>query len=685
MRLPLLVASAVLLSLALGGCDDSGENQSLILYYPQVTNNTTGGGSTDTTIQILHVGDGEAGLEAVGDLPRFSAVLEALRRKRPQATLVLSTGDNWIPGPFYTAGGDPALAAVLDGWGMGNAGSSNGPGRADIACMNLMGFAASTFGNHEFDNSTATIASIIGVQGDVDRRSWEGAWFPYLSANLDFSQDGNLASLVTADGQDLEYAGSIAGRISGSAIVDCGGTRVGLVGATTPQLPRISSPGAVVVAPADETDYAALAAIIQAQVDILAAQDVRIVVLLAHMQQFDVELNRLAPLLRSVDVVLAGGSNSLLADADDILRSDETQTPVGDYPMWTTGADGAPVAVVNTPGNWRYVGRLTLTFNEAGTIRRDRHDPTRNGIHGCDNEGVRRLAAQGLVHPGVAEIVATISNTIEEKTATVAGHTGVYLNGLRADVRTQETNLGNLTADANLWRAQDAFGDVWITVSIKNGGGIRDSIGSFSSGDNPLPQPPAGGLVTQLDIENSLRFNNHLTVMDLGRREFVQVIEHALSGSAPGATPGRFPQLSGVELVWDPNGTAQVLDDSGNVVTPGSRVQELRIIDRFYDRGVLDTLVVNGQFQGPDGFAIPVVTLDFLAEGGDGYPFPSYGERLRPLPSSGEGFNNTASEQYALFEYLQAFHPEETPFSDPDQPEPTQDVRIKVFIPHGSN
>ena len=34
------------------------------------------------------------------------------------------------------------------------------------------------------------------------------------------------------------------------------------------------------------------------------------------------------------------------------------------------------------------------------------------------------------------------------------GKTGVYLAGDRGDVRTQETNLGNLTADANLWYAR---------------------------------------------------------------------------------------------------------------------------------------------------------------------------------------------------------------------------------------
>jgi 5'-nucleotidase/UDP-sugar diphosphatase len=38
-------------------------------------------------------------------------------------------------------------------------------------------------------------------------------------------------------------------------------------------------------------------------------------------------------------------------------------------------------------------------------------------------------------------------------------------------VRTEETNLGDLTADANLWAAKQE--DASVQVSIKNGGGIR--------------------------------------------------------------------------------------------------------------------------------------------------------------------------------------------------------------------
>jgi hypothetical protein len=57
-------------------------------------------------------------------------------------------------------------------------------------------------------------------------------------------------------------------------------------------------------------------------------------------------------------------------------------------------------------------------------------------------------------------------------------------------------------------------------VSFKNGDGIRAEIGALSTGTNSVEIPPqanptAGkpeGGISQLDIENSLRFNNALSI-----------------------------------------------------------------------------------------------------------------------------------------------------------------------------
>ncbi len=96
----------------------------------------------------------------------------------------------------------------------------------------------------------------------------------------------------------------------------------------------------------------------------------------------------------------------------------------------------------------------------------------------------------------------------------------MYLEGERVFGRAQETNLGDLSADANALAAKDALGADHFIVSLKNGGGIRASIGAVDHERSQVPptaNPDAGkpeGAVSQLDIENSLRFDNKLMVFD---------------------------------------------------------------------------------------------------------------------------------------------------------------------------
>ena len=156
---------------------------------------------------------------------------------------------------------------------------------AILPSSNAMGFQASALGNHELDLGTAAFASVIGSETD-DGRTYIGALFPYLSANLDFTADENLAHLVVPDGQEAMLVG---GSLARSAVVTVGGERIGIVGATTPTLASITGAGAIAVAPDDIFDVDALAAIIQGTVDELVDQGINKVILLSHMQRISVE------------------------------------------------------------------------------------------------------------------------------------------------------------------------------------------------------------------------------------------------------------------------------------------------------------------------------------------------------------------------------------------------------------
>ncbi len=605
--------------------------------------------SAPLTLQILHASDLEAGLNAHVDVPAFSSVLAALATEYPTNTLILSSGDNYIPGPFFNAGADPA--AGFNGVG----------GRADIALMNAMGFQASAFGNHEFDAGTPQVRSIL--QRDA-AAGYPGTLFPYLSANLNFAPDSSLASLVAPEGL---AATTLSNRIAKSCVLSVGGQLIGIVGATTKDLRAISSPGNVGVDPN-------ITATVQAAVDALLPLGVNKVIVLAHLQQFANEF-ALAQALRDVDVVIAGGSHAIFAKPTDRLRAGDVAA--AEYPVWFTSAAGEPVAVVNTGANYRYVGRLIVRFDEAGRI--ESYDPA-SGAYATDAQGV---ADTGNLppHPVVNTIVTNLQAIINAKDGNLFGRSTVYLNGLRQTVRTEESNLGNLTADANLWRARQT--DPTVSLSLKNGGGIRDSIGAvlgYGGGAEyvpPLPNPAVGkefGDVSQLDIENSLRFNNGLAILTLTAQQLRDTIEWSVAAVAPGATPGQFPQVSGLWFSYDPSQPRMTYTMSGGAIVginnPGARVRSL-VATR--PDGSLDLVVENGLLMGDPNRTFRLVTLGFLANGGDSYfPLTQAANRVDLAPASGNTINTDGSEQAALGSYLRHIRV----FSQPDTPV-SEDQRIQ--------
>ncbi len=604
------------------------------------------------TLQLFHLSDQEAGIAALNDADNLSAVLTALRAQDIDgdgsagygATLTLSSGDAYIPGVFFSA------SAPLFGT----------PGVADILIQNELGIQAVSFGNHEFDQGTAILNTLISggtvpdtvIGGQVI--DFQGAAFPYLSTNLNFATDPNLAGLVVQGGQ-----APLPATISSSVVLDAGGEQIGVVGATTPTLRSISSPGTVGVTPtpfggiptAAELD--ALAAIIQVEVDAIIATGVNKVILLAHMQQIAVE-EALATRLSGVDIIVAGGSNTRLFDADDTQRPGDSV--LGTYPKFITGADGNLTALVNTDGNYKYVGRLVVDFDADGNVLAG-YDPTISGAYRTDAEGVAALGAEALVDPEIDAITDALEQVIVAQDGTFFGITDVFLNGARSSVRVQETNLGNLTADANLAYAQSIDADV--VVSIKNAGGIRASIGRtevlpgttevafLPPQGNPLSGRPEGG-ISQTDIQNALSFNNGLSIVDVTRAGLVALLEHGVAASSldDANQQGRFPQVSGLQFSFD------------LTRAPGDRIVNAVIVD---EAGTpIATLVQNGEIAGDPAQTFRIVTLDFLANGGDGYPLPALATNRVNItdaiaPRVGEAvFAANGSEQDALAEYLDA-------------------------------
>ena len=106
---------------------------------------------------------------------------------------------------------------------------------------------------------------------------------------------------------------------------------------------------------------------------------------------------------------------------------------------------------MGTDGNYRYVGRLVVDFDEVGVLIPESIDAAVSGAFVTDDQGV---ADTGNADPAarVVEITEAIRNIVLAKDGNIFGQTSVYLNGNRGSIRTEETNVGNLIAEANLGR-----------------------------------------------------------------------------------------------------------------------------------------------------------------------------------------------------------------------------------------
>lgn len=592
-------------------------------------------------LQLLHFADVDGGRNIIDNAPRFSAILNKFRSEMKDNTIVLSSGDNWIPGPEYNVAADKSLNATL-----GKASS----GHAHVAWLNALGVQASVIGNHELDLGTKSFAKLLTAKD-----AWQGAAFPYLATNLDFTSDKNTKPLI---GQDGALNTALGGKLSAYTVVMVGKERIGVIGASTPTLSKITSTGDLKVQPSNADDIDALAALIQADADALTAKGINKIILLAHMQKIVVE-KALASKLKNVDIIVAGGSNTILADQNDRLRTKDSAQ--GTYPLSYKGKDGNPVLVVNTDGDYTYLGRLVADFDKNGVLLTDKLDDKINGAYATDEKGLQdlKLSSNDAI-PKVKAISTELKKALSTRAGNIVGYTNVYLNGERRGVRQEETNLGNLSADANLAYAKTI--DSKTSISLKNGGGIRAAIGACivppgSTGQAVCGAPKAvegispDKAISQLDLEIAFRFNNNLTLVTVNGDLLHKVLEHSVKDVENMA--GAFPQVAGLDFTFDPK------------LAKGKRITTLNATD---SSGNTVAIVKGGKLQDKGAKTdFRLVTLGFLAGGGDGYPYPKKDTEAfkafnlvnleKEGTKSGKAtFADDGTEQDALAEYLLKHH-----------------------------
>ena len=228
-----------------------------------------------------------------------------------------------------------------------------------------------------------------------------------------------------------------------------------------------------------------------------------------------------------------------------------------------TSPAGDTVLIVHAYEWGRYLGSLDITFTADGKVE----------SYGGEPIFIDETIAEDA---DIAAAVAEFAAPIQELKTTVVGQTTVNLEGTKALLRTQETNLGNLICDAVLWKtaAENA------QVCIQNAGGIRASI------------PP--GDVTMGQVLEVLPFGNLIATFALKGSDVWAALENGVSLYED--QDGRFPQVGGLKYTFDPSQDV------------GSRI-------------------VSVEVKNPDGTYSPidldavyrVASNNFMRGGGDGY------------------------------------------------------------------
>jgi 2',3'-cyclic-nucleotide 2'-phosphodiesterase (5'-nucleotidase family) len=328
--------------------------------------------------------------------------------------------------------------------------------------------------------------------------------------------------------------------IKNREIINLNGVRIGLAGAAHDGTPRMSNPGDLRFLPTVDT--------MKAQAEALRRDGADLVVVVMHADRK--QGTDLAE-THAADVILTGHNHDLFIQFD------------GRTLMAESSYDAHYVTVVD----------LHIETRQQGNRREVTWWPQFRVV---DTVTI-------TPDPEVAAMVAGFQQELDRLMNVPLTTTAVALDSRNATVRGSEAAIGNLIADA--MRARTG-----ADVAIMNGGGIR-------AGKVYAPGSP----ITRRDVQAELPFGNHLVALYVKGHVIRLAIENGLSRLP--ANAGRFPQVSGMKVTFDPRQPA------------GSRVT---------------AVTVGGAPLDPER-TYRVAVNDFMARGSDGYSMFAAVDPLLPL------------------------------------------------------
>ena len=344
------------------------------------------------------------------------------------------------------------------------------------------------------------------------------------------------ANLRGPDGQPLP-------GIKDRSIVELNGVRIGLAGAAHDDTPKLSNPEDLKFLPTVTTLKNEAAALRRDGADFLVA-----VMHADRSQGIDLTVSG------AFDLILTGHNHDLLVSYD------------------------GKVAMAESAYDAHYVTLIDVTIEVT----------VRDGKRQMTWWPQFRIVDTATVTPDpeVAAAVAALERRLSEQMDVPIATTADELDSRVAVVRTRETAIGNLIADA-MRNATNA------DAAIMNGGGIRGG----------RVYPP-GSAISRRDLLGELPFGNRLVVLEMTGGVLRKAMEEGLA-QWPNLS-GRFPQVSGIALEFDPKRAV------------GQRILSIK---------------VGGAPLVPDK-VYRIATNDFLARGGDGYAAFRDAKLTTPLDDS---------------------------------------------------
>ena len=353
-------------------------------------------------------------------------------------------------------------------------------GESNIELMNAVGYDIATIGNHEFDYGMDRFLELT-----------KKANFPYISANFMHNDELVFAPYV---------------------IKEFDGVKIAFVGITTPKTTTSSTPkyfqdetGKFVYTFCQDETGEKLYAAVQKAVDDARAEGAAYVVAMAHL---GIE-GESAPWMSTDVIANTTGINAVLdGHSHSILEQEKVKNK-----------DGEEVLLAACGTKLQAIGYLRISAKDGSMA---------TGLYKWDTSNAVSLPDLIGLDNEVATKVNEAMDTLNEKLGEVVAKSAVDLviSDPETDVRivrTAETNLGDLCADA--YRDQSG-----ADIAFVNGGGIRVKI--------------AAGDITLNDILKVHPFGNALCVVEATGQQIMDALEWG-SRVVPEETGG-FLQVSGL-------------------------------------------------------------------------------------------------------------------------------------------